>query len=62
MKKTAAESHRNLVKVYGKHAISERTCRDWFRCYEDGGFVVKDKDRSGRPEKFEDKKLGALLD
>ena len=26
MKQTAAESHRILVKVYGEHALAERTC------------------------------------
>ena len=29
-KKTAAESHRILAKVYSEHALSETTCRDWF--------------------------------
>ena len=33
-KKTAAESHRIRVKVYGEHALSERTCRDWLK-FED---------------------------
>ena len=27
MKKTAAESHRILVEVYGEHALAERTCQ-----------------------------------
>ena len=27
MKKTAAESHRILVGVYGEHALAERTCQ-----------------------------------
>ena len=30
MKKTAAESHRILVEVYGEHAQAERTCQKWF--------------------------------
>ena len=30
MKKTAAESHRILVEVYGEHALAERTCQKWF--------------------------------
>ena len=28
MKKTAAESHRILVEVYGEHALAERTCKE----------------------------------
>ena len=27
MKRTAAESHRILVKVYGEHALAERKCQ-----------------------------------
>ena len=35
-KKTAAESHRILVKFYCGHALSETTCRDWFRRFKSG--------------------------
>jgi len=31
LKKSAAESHRKLVETYGDNALSETTCRDWFR-------------------------------
>ena len=59
MKKTAAESHRILVEVYGEHALSETTCRDWFRHFKfkDGDFSVEDKERPGQPKKFEDEEL-----
>ena len=30
MKKTAAESHRILVEIYGEHALAERTCQKGF--------------------------------
>ena len=30
MKKTAAESHRILVQVYGEHALAERMYQKWF--------------------------------
>ena len=33
-KKTAAETHHILVQVYGEHASSETTCRDWFRRFK----------------------------
>ena len=29
MKKTSAESHRVLVKVYGEHSLAERKCHKW---------------------------------
>lgn len=61
-KKTAAEAHRELQKVYGDAAPSETTCRDWFRRFKDGDFDVDDRSREGRPKTFEDAELEALLD
>ena len=61
-KKTAAESHRILMKVYGKHALSERTCRDWFRRFKSGDFDLTNKDHVKPPKKFENAELQALLD
>ena len=53
-KKTAAEAHRELHKVYGDAAPSETTCRDWFRRFKDSDFDVDDRSREGRPKTFED--------
>ena len=61
-KKTAAESHRILVKVYGEHALSETMCSDWFRRFKSGDFDLSNKDRAKPPKKFEDAELQALLD
>ena len=61
-KKTAAEAHRELQNVYGDDALSERTCRDYFRCYKDGDFNVNDRPRQGRPKTFQDAELQAFLD
>ncbi|KYM99711.1 Pleiotropic regulator 1 [Cyphomyrmex costatus] len=61
LKKSAAESHRLLVEAYGEHALSETTCRDWFRKFKNNDFDVNDKKRSGQPKKFEDEELEALL-
>ena len=46
-KKTAAEAHRELQKVYGDAALSETTCRHWFRRFKDGDFDVDDRPREG---------------
>ena len=43
-----------IQKVYGDAALSETTCRDWFRRFKDGDFDVDDPPREGRPETFED--------
>lgn len=42
LKKSAAESHRMLVEAYGDSALSETTCRDWFRRFKDGHFDLSD--------------------
>ena len=61
-KKTAAESHRNLVEVYGEYALAESTCRKWFARIKSGDFGLEDEERPGQPKKFEDEKLEELLD
>ena len=48
------EVHRELKKVYGDAALTETTCRDWFRRFKDGDFDVDDRPREGRPKTFED--------
>ena len=62
MKKTAAESHRILVGVYGDHAVAERTCQKWFGRFKSGDFGLEDEERPGQPKKFENEELEALLD
>ena len=53
-KKTVAEAHRELQKVYGDAVLSETTCRDWFSHFKDSDFDVDDRPREGRPKTFED--------
>lgn len=62
MKKTAAETVRILVAVYGEHAPSFPTCKRWFTRFRRGDFDVSDKERPGQPKKFEDRELEALLE
>ena len=57
-----AEAHRKLQKVYGDAALSETTCRDWFRHFKDGDFDVDDRPREARAKYFGEAKLEALLD
>ena len=61
-KKTVAEAHWELQKVYGDAALSETTCRDWFCRFKDGDSDVDDRPREGRSKTFEDAELEALLD
>ncbi|UYV82129.1 EHMT1 [Cordylochernes scorpioides] len=59
MKKKAAKSHRNLVEVYGDHALAEQTCQKWFSQFKSGNFDLEDKESPRAPPKFEDKRLEA---
>ncbi|KAG5327773.1 MOS1T transposase, partial [Pseudoatta argentina] len=61
-KKSAAEAHRILVQTYGDNALSDTTCRDWFRRFKNNDFQLEDKERSGAPKKFQDKELEQILD
>ena len=53
-KRTAAEAHRELQKVYEDAALSKTTCRDWFRHFKVADFDVDDRPRDGKPKTFED--------
>ena len=55
--KSAVEAHRILVETYGDNALSDTTCRDWFRLFKNNDYKLEDKERSGAPRKFEDKEL-----
>lgn len=61
MKKTAAESHRILVEVYGDLALAERTCQKWFARFKSGNYGLEYGERPGQPKKFEDEELEELL-
>ena len=58
LKKSAAESHRILVETFGDNALSETTCRNWFRRINDDNFDLSEN----RLKKVEDCQLQALLD
>ena len=60
--KSVADPHRILVETHGDNALSDTTCRDWFRRFKSNDFKLEDKERSGAPKKFEDKKLEEILD
>ncbi|UYV66432.1 hypothetical protein LAZ67_4001656 [Cordylochernes scorpioides] len=48
--------------AYGKHALSIKSCEYWFQRFKSSDFDTRDKERGGRPIKFEDAELEALLD
>ena len=50
-----------LVEAYGKAALSEKSCREWFQKFKNGEFDVENKESSGRPKVYEDAELEVLL-
>lgn len=48
------------MEAYGDHALSDTTCRDWFRRFKIGSFDLIDEERGRLPEMFEDAQLQAL--
>lgn len=45
IKKTVSESREILVRVYGDHVPSERTCLHWFALFKSGNFKLEDKEQ-----------------
>ena len=43
------------------YPLSERSCREWFQKFKNREFDIEDKERSGRPEVYEDTELESLL-
>jgi len=50
--KYAAEAHNILVENYGDHALTETTCIDWFRRFNNNDFDVEDQ-HTGATKKIE---------
>ena len=50
-----------LVEAYGDNALSEATCRDWFRRFNGNNFDLNDKKHENRPRKVENCQFQALL-
>ena len=55
--KSAADARRILVETYGDNALSDRTCRDWFRRFKNNDFKLEDKERSGALKNLKTKNL-----
>lgn len=61
LKKSAAETYRMLVNIYGDHALSSTMYKEWFRQFQSGNYDVSDRKRERAPKKFEDAQLQDLL-
>ena len=59
--KNAASAYEKIVYVYGKEAISERTCQNWFKRFCSKDFALKNKQRPGRLIQVNDEELRAIV-
>ena len=57
----ASEAARNICKVHGEEAITERTAQKWFQKFREGIFNLDDAPRSGRPSDFDEETLNLLI-
>ena len=65
LNKTAAESYRLLLEVYGEHAPSQDTCEQRFRRFKSGDFDTRQEGRQETrktAKKFEYVELQAWLE
>lgn len=59
---TAGGAHQKITQIMGQDSVSRRTCYKWFDKFKAGDRSLKDEERSGRPQVFDDGKLRALVE
>ena len=47
--KSTAQAAKKLRDVYGEESLKDRQCRNWFDKFRSGDFLLKNEQRSGRP-------------
>ncbi|CAK1593511.1 unnamed protein product [Parnassius mnemosyne] len=62
LRTTDAESHRMLIKAYGKYSLGKTWYFEWFKKFNSGDFDVKNEERGKPPKIFTDDELQVLLD
>ena len=49
---SSLEAAKKICSVYGRSAISEKTCKRWLKKFEKGDFNLDDHSKSGRKRKI----------
>ena len=60
--KNAAQAAKKLRDVHGKEALKDRQCRNWFDKFRSGDFLLKDEQRSGRPNNVHDDQIKVIIE
>ena len=58
----AAQAAKKLRDVYDGEALKDRQCRNWFDKFRSGDFLLKDEQRSGRPNEVDDDQIRAIIE
>ena len=58
--KNAAQAAKKLRDVYGEEALKDRQCWNWFDKFRSGEFLLKDEQRSSRPNEVDDDQTKAI--
>ena len=60
--KNATEMQKKRCAVYGKGAVSDRTCQKWFTKFRAGEFSLDNAPRSGRPVEVDSDQIKTLIE
>ena len=59
---SASAAARNICAALGDDAVADRTCRDWFKRFREGGISLEDRPRPGRPMESDIERLKVLIE
>ena len=60
--KNATETQRKIYAVYGKCAVTDRTCQKWFAKFCVGDFSLDIAPRLGRPDEVDNNQIKTLIE
>lgn len=59
---TAAETYRNIIKVWGDNSLCERSVNNWFAKFRSGDFDLENQDRGRPPTLVDNGQLKTLIE
>ena len=62
LRRTAAETARNLNDAFGEGTANKRTVQLWFRKFRDGDLSLEDEEGRGRPSAVDNDQLKAIIE
>jgi len=62
LRRTAAETARNLNDAFGEGTANKRTVQLWFRKFRDGDLSLEDEEGRGRPSAVDNDQLKVIIE